>query len=512
MPGVETVDGYVKVGFMAVSEDGNPASTIEGYNLYDGLVLKRFLFTGIMGTDKRIYMDLANTTKHETDASIEFASAGLLDLRFDHTRLHSLGPSRGGLSFAREATGLSANVTPARWLRIFGGLKHQEKAGERTALLSDGLDFPGTKYDYSINSRSVGGRVESKGRSVDLNYEHRDFGSESNALLDREGHRIRTSFTYPVRKTIVFSGSYLNDENLFKESEEVLRTRTYAGTLTLEPTPILRVTGFVDHKNTRDDVTDRKLRSLTAGGKATVKARPFLSLEGGYEYSRRSDEDRLPGIESTERELNTNSFLAGASARLSNRARLTLRFRTRNAEKGQYAGLSGPLDVNHGLARLEGWATPDIQYSLSIEDRERTNDELLTSIRTRGISGYTVGVLKLREHTLNLRLSGSIFNSEFSEQHGHFETDNILVSATVKFDPTSRLSLEAGMTHVGVRKDLDIRKDIALASVEYELNAGYAVEVRYDLLSYDDFETFTDNYAANVLTLSFSKKFSAGGI
>jgi hypothetical protein len=102
-----------------------------------------------------------------------------------------------------------------------------------------------------------------------------------------------------------------------------------------------------------------------------------------------------------------------------------------------------------------------------------------------------------------------MFRSKFTEQRLDFLTDNILLSARLKYTLLKGLNAEAGITHVDVRKDLNIRKDIVVASLEYEFVSGYAVGLKYDLFSYDDLLTYRGNYAANVVTLSLSRKFGS---
>jgi len=505
---IPVFEGHIKLGVSAIDQDGNASSTIEAYNLSEGINLSRFFVRGVLGETKTISVEMHNTSRHQANASVEFSETGLLNLRFDYSRLRYLESASSSSRSVRDATGVSGNLTPTKWLKLYGGLTDQERRGGRAAFLSEELDFPGSLYDYSIKSRSFGGQVRSSQRSLDANYEWRRFRSEANSPLNREGGRLRVAGTYALARTVSLSGSYLSDESVLQQTEDALSLRSYSGALNLRPIDRVSLSGYVNHKDSEDDVTDEVFRTLSAGGKANVTLRRSIFVEGGYEYTRRSDELEDSDAGSQERKVSTNAILGGVTARFSERARLTLRYRTRDTDRTQYRGLTGPFDSDNFLAKLEGWAIPSLQYALSFEDKERSNDELMSSSWTRGASLFADWTLSIQGRAVGLRFNGQGYRSNYADRYRFFETDNYLVSARVRIPLLARSTAETGITHIDVRGDLDIRKDIATASLEYELPGAYSVEARYDLLSYDDFVSYSDNYVANVFTVSFSKRFS----
>jgi hypothetical protein len=242
-----------------------------------------------------------------------------------------------------------------------------------------------------------------------------------------------------------------------------------------------------------------------------LSLRRGVFVEGGYEFTRRNDEPAGTGASFAERQVSTDAFVAGLTAHLSERARLTVRYKTKDTDRTLYGGLTGPFDTDYFLAKLEGWAVPSLQYALTFEDKERSNNDLMSSCWTRGPSLFADWAIPLPGRTVALRLNGSGFRTNYSDLNRSFETDNILVTARLRVPLFSRLTAETGITHIDVRGDLDLRKDIVGASLEYAVGAGYSVEARYDLFSYDDFLSYQDNYAANVYTVSLSKRFSALG-
>ena len=501
--------GYIKLGLAAISQDGDAASTIESYNISRGLTFSKILLNGKVGQNKSVSLDIQNVTEHQMKGSLEFAAPGLFNVRFDGTRLRYLRPGPGTPEFSRELGGVAANLTPQRWLKLYGGVSFQEKLGDRVALLTDGLDFPGTSYDYSSETRNAGSQLRWKGRSIEVDYVWRQFESRTSSLLNRDGRRLRVTAHGPVVSKFSFSGSYVGDKSIFDETGAAVYVESYSGMLTFVPARFLTVSGHVNHKNAEDDLTRLSSRVLTAGGKASVRPYPSITTEAGYEHARRTSIPETAGTPEGKRELSSNSFLAGITARFSDKTKLLLRYRTRTTDRTEYEELTGPFDTDNFISKLEGWANTYVQYSLAFEDRERSNEELMTAGRNRGFTVFANITPPSGQYPPTLRLSGSVFRSKFTEPHGSFVTDNVLLSARLKYRLVGGLSAEGGITHIDVRKDLDIRKDIAIASMQYEFVSGYAIELRYDLFSYDDLLSSQRNYAANVVTLNFSKKFGS---
>ena len=501
--------GYIKLGMVAISQSGDAASMRESDNLSNGLTLSKVILNGKLAKNNMISLDIENVTEHQMNGSLEFAASGVFDIRFDGRRLRYLQPGAGTPEFSREFKGVTANLTPQRWLTIYGGLSSQDKHGDRAALLTDGLDFPGTTYDYSTQTRNIGTEIRWKGRSAEVGYEWREFESERSSLLNRDGRRLRAFVHGPVAGGLSLSASYIEDKSVFDETGDLLHMKSYSGTLTLVPTKTLSVAGHINHKNTRDDLTEISSRILTAGGQASVRLHTSLTTQAGYEYTRRTELPVEILVAEDKREVSSNAFLVGVTERFSDRTKLILRYRTRTTDKTKYEGLTGPFDTDNFVSKLEGWAGTYVQYSMAFEDRERSNDELLSKGRTTGFTVFANVSPALGQHPPSLRLSGSMFRSKFTEQRLDFLTDNILLSARLNYTLLKGLNAEAGITHVDVRKDLNIRKDIVAASLEYEFVSGYAVGLKYDLFSYDDLLTYRGNYAANVVTLSLSRKFGS---
>ncbi|MFH0778378.1 MAG: hypothetical protein V2A71_07070, partial [Candidatus Eisenbacteria bacterium] len=217
-----------------------------------------------------------------------------------------------------------------------------------------------------------------------------------------------------------------------------------------------------------------------------------------------------PTAYSEERRLASHAVLAGLRARFSERARLTLRYQTKISDRSEYQGLTGPFDASNLVARVEARPASGFTYSLAFEDKEKSNDELMSSYRARGPSGFVSLTISLPGHPTTLRVSGSALMSRFSGTGGVFDTRNVLMSAQLRFPLAANVAVETGITHVEISRDLEIRKDIVFASLEYQFPHGYSVELKYDLLSYDDFIDYQGNYASNILTVSLAKRFSAG--
>jgi len=508
---IPVLEGHIKLGVSSIVEDGNASSTTEAYNLSRGLRLSSFFLRGVAGEARTITVDLHDMSRHQANASVEFSETGLLNVKFDYSRLRYLESASANSRSVRDAVGVSGNLTPTKWLKLFGGVNDQERRGNRVAYLTDNLDFPGSLYDYSIKSRTIGAQLRASQRSLEVSHEWRRFRSEANSPLNRDGRRLRVAGTYTLSRAVALSGSYVSDESVLERTDDAVDMRSYSGVLELRPVRSVTLAGYANHKNTQNDVTGQAVKTLSAGGKVDLSLRRGVFLEGGYEFTKRNDEPDGSDPDLAERQVSTDAINAGMTARLSERARLTVRYKTKNTDRTLYRGLTGPFDTDYFLAKVEGWAAPTLQYAVSFEDKERSNDELMSSSWTRGPALFADWTLALPGRTVGLRLNGSGFRNSYSDVNRSFETDNILVTARLRVPVFSRLTAEAGVTHIDVRGDLDIRKDLVAASLAYAVGAGYTVEARYDLFSYDDFLSYQDNYAANVFTISMSKRFSALG-
>ncbi|UCF79237.1 MAG: hypothetical protein JSW03_02990 [Candidatus Eiseniibacteriota bacterium] len=504
------LSGEVKIGACTITEDGSPASIMESYNVSKGLTLDKLFLIGRLGATSTVFVDVNNVTRNQRNLRLEFMGTRVFNIRLDHTRMRNLIQGAGSPEFKREFTGVSGSVTPNKWLKMYGGVTSQEKSGDRVALLSDGADFIGTRYDYSIRARNVGAQLRRDGQSIDLNYEWRAFESKSSRFLNRDGQRLRVSIHLPITRKLRFSGSYLTDKGALKDTEAALLVRSYSGTLTALPVKRLKLSGYIDYRDADNDVTDICSSALKVGGRGTVDLYPVVTTELGYEYTIREDGPRSES-EDAEREVTSNALIVGLRAKPSDKTRVTLRYRTRRADRGDYVDLTGPSDVDNFLARLESWPTSNLRLAVGFEDKDRSNDELLTSGRIRGINGYADFEHEDFGYRPNLRLSASLSRSEFEDPETSFITDNVLVTARLRLALSPVITVETGITHIEIREDLDIRKDIALAAIGFEFMPGYVMEVRYDLFNHDDFMNYRDNFVANVFTLSLSRKFGLGG-
>ncbi len=381
---IPVLEGHIKLGVSSVAEDGNASSTIEAYNLSNGLRLTSLLLRGVAGETKTILVDLHDISRHQANASVEFSETGLLNVKFDYSRLRYLESASADARSTRDATGVSGNLTPTKWLKLYGGLNDQARHGNRVAYLTNNLDFPGSLYDYSIKSRTIGAQLRARQRSFDVSHEWRRFRSEANSPLNREGKRFRATGLFALSRAVAVSGSYVSDESVLEHTDDALVMKSYSGVLELRPAGFVTVAGYANHKNTKDDVTGDVIRTLSGGSKVDLNLRRGVFLEGGYEYTKRNEDRIVSDNVLVKRQISTDAVIAGLTARLSEKARLTVRYKTKNTDRTLYTGLTGPFDTDYFLAKVEGWAMPNLQYALSFEDKERSNDELMSSSWTRG--------------------------------------------------------------------------------------------------------------------------------
>ncbi len=503
------LSGDLKVGVSVISEDGSSGGTMEAYNVSEGLTLNKLFLIGRLDATKTIFVDVSNVNRYQRNVRLELMGSRVFNIRLNHTRMRNLPRGEGGPEFAREFTRVSGSVTPEKWLKMYGGVSSQQKSGDRVTLFLDGADVSGSRYDYSIRARNLGAQLRHNGRNVDVNYEWRQFDSDNNGILNRDGKRLRVSVHAPITRALLFSGSYHGDRSVLENTSDALLVKSYSGILTAVPSKRLKLSGYVDLRDADNELSDICSSALKVGGESTIELHRAWTTEIGYEYTRREDELRS-GSDAGEREVSSNAFIVGLRARPSDKTRVTVRYRTRSTGRDDYADLTGPFDTDNLLARLESWPMPHLRLAVALEDKERSNDDLMTSGRSRGVNGSAdIENVSLR-YRPSLRLSGSFSRNEFEDPESAFTTDNLLLSARLHLALSSEITIETGITHIEIRRDLDVRKDIALASMAYEFMPGYAVELRYDLFSYDDFIDYRDNFAANVFSLSFSKKFGPG--
>lgn len=503
--------GTIKLGYVLADETGSLAVNQSTFNTYEGAALSfenlRYNFNNGM----YLSANLRNVTLNNRNLMLRLNKPGLFSLSAYNNQYRRTYNSEGFNFTRRRTTGGTLWIRPSRFFKLFSGFAVTKKKGTSFSVQPDRFDTLLHRSDYSQTSFNVGLSGFSRHGSARIEYRRLDINDNALTGGDREANSIRMSASFrPARYDwLELSGGYYYRQDELPSSAIELKTNQgWAGTRLSLPARIAvdYRFSFAQTENSNTGRTTDNIYNTISIGKSW---RGRTGIRVGYEN--RESEDEIDRTVS-------NGFMASGWFKIPNRLVLRASYGTRDDDVTNGSTLTGDRSVTrHRLAATYhhlSWA------SLSGEWQNRvTEHEADLALRNTLSPSTDIGSrVDYNRWNTRLRLEPPKYGRfvlSYSYYLGQFEnnSDDTRYQFSdhlfrAELSPPSYRGLEMSIrtSYYITRRDHDIEKaDFGFAG-SYALGQGYKLEVKYDLINFDDF-LFTDRYyIGNIVQVSLGKE------
>ncbi len=494
--------GRVKLGGILIDEEGHPGVNQETYNLYEGfaLSLEKFSLQGPGGF--RYTADLENITLNNRNLRAGISKAGLFSLSLFNNQYRRIYDFDGGHFTRRNITGARAEVTPTRYLSLFGDFALINKHGTSQSIFRPIAAAAVSETDYSHTRFNVGGKITRPEGMLRIEYRRTDFTDDAATSGDRYANQFQaTAFApLPIWKRLTVSGGYIYREDVHDATEVFVKTNQgwaaakiyFPGHITLD----YRLLAARTEQSERLIEIDNYRNTVTLG----YQIPRFLGVRVGYE-NRISDDL----VDATE----THGLLVSGWIRFTKnlmlRARLT--HRDKNIDDGTL--LVGEEEATRRQAslhyRLTEWGDIAVKYANRISHHEDLDVHAdYNSFTTR----LHVNRSEYGRLTVTYSYYHGIYENREQDQQALFSFVDHIVTGMVHPITVHNFDVAVGGTWYRSQRDKDVEKLGFTSEVTYAIGDGYSVQGRYAAYNFDDFTVTDRYYTGNIVQLFVIKDFT----
>jgi hypothetical protein len=491
-----SVVGEIKLSYSFFDQEGKRSTTEDVFNLYSGLALGSLNFNSYFANGTWLKFSSSNLNRGSRDLSLSLRRTNWLDFRLFHQESRFLFGQNQENS-KRKNSGGSFWVSPLKWLKFFGDYNYQKKEGNRIGLLPNQPGLLGNSFDQSLQNGKLGLQLNGKRNFFSYSFRILDFDSRISEAFDRRSNRHQLVYNTSLPRNLFLSFQYLRDDAKLTESDLEMDTDLYTLSLLYKILKGLSLSGRFYYQSTDNQATALTSKTLKNGYNLVYDVNRRIGFEAGYEYERRKNEDG---------QNNLNSFLIGARSLPLDNLKLKASYLRKERKDKDLSTLVGPYDSDNLLFNLNYKPIKQLVVDLKYQDRQRDNDEILTSTDSKGFISFA-------SFTYNDRFSAdatfSLQDVEYQDTFGRFfdKTRQFSVNGTLK--PVQSLIFTGGFAYFRAKGDLDLEKEDLRASVEYVIWKELSAEFRYNQYNYDDYLIATDFYTLNLFTLTLTQKFGS---
>jgi len=488
-----SVNGEIKLSYSLFDQEGKRSTSEDVFNLYSGLALGSLSFNSYFANGTWLNFSSSNLNRANRDLSLSLRRTNWLDFRLFHQESRFFFGQNQENS-KRKNSGGSFWVSPLKWLKFFGDYDYQKKEGERIGLLPNQPGLLGNSYDQSLQNGKLGLQLNGKRNFFSYSFRILDFDSRLSEAFDRRSNRHQLVYNTSLPKNLFLSFQYLREDAKVTESDLQMDTDLYTLALLYKILKGLSLSGKFYYQSTDNQATALTSKTLKNGYNLIYDVNRRIGFEAGYEYERRKDEDG---------QNNLNSFLIGARSLPLDNLKLRASYLRKERKDKDLSTLVGPYESDNFLFNVNYKPIKQLVVDLKYQDRQRDNEEILTSTDSKGFVSFA-------SFTYSDRFSAdatfSMQDVEYQDTFGRFfnKTRNLLVNGSLT--PWKKLTLQSGVNFLDVSGDLDIRREDFNFRVEYILPKDYSVEFKYDVFNFDDNLIPLDFYTLNIYTIGIGKK------
>ena len=485
----------IKLSYSFFDQEGKRSTVEDVYNLYSGFALSQLGFGAAFNNGSFLNFNSANANLGNRNISLDFRRNNWLSFKVGHQESRFFFGENQENS-ERKTSSAIFWVSPLKALKLYADYSYQKKEGDRIAIIEDTPGVLGTRYDQFLQRGQVGVQLNSKRNFVSYSYRILDFDSRIDEAFDRRSNRHQVVVSSSMPKDFYLSFQYLKDDAELKQSNLNLDTDLFTFAALYRAFRGFSLSGKFSYQSTDNEATALTSKVLKNSYNVVYDFNKRIGIEAGYEYERRKDEDG---------QNNLNSFLIGAKTLPRDNLRFKASYLKKERKDKDLSTLAGPYDSDNFLFNLNYKPVQKLTLDLKYQDRQRDNEEILTSTDSKGFTSFGSFVYNDR---VGADATFSALNIEYQDTFGHFfnNTRNLLLSGWVK--PVAKLTLSGGFTYLRVKGDQDLSKEDVMVGAEYVLWKDFSAEFRYSQYNLDDYLLAPDYYTLNVFTISLSQKLS----
>jgi hypothetical protein len=481
-------DGTVKVGGVFRDEVGDRSTVQETYNIYNGFSLSQLRFSTTPNPTNYLMIDLRDINFDNRQGELLYRRPGTFKLSASLVQNRQVFDPGRRTTSDRRNWNMNARFTPARWIKLEGGLGYITRTGSRLSYPTGTADALGLRYDNGLFTGRVSAEARKDRKVLAVDYRASHFSDERNSDADRTGQVVSARIAAPCmfydRWTHLVRAAYGISELSTGDLDYTLSNFQYTGIV--DPVDPLRVKYRFEAQRVDDETTDLKTDRFTNDIDATAFYR-YGEVSLGYGYETNDDELHLTYY---------NSWRAATTFRYNKL--LTARFQYAGRLKKDQEELTLLKDIETSRFRGDLDVNPvkglSVGSSFRIRDRDYPDiDVTATGQIASAYAQYTYagwgGLMGTYEYS----------NDEFQDRIGRFRAWNNSVTGRVDLERIKDLRLSSGLTYVNVGGDLDIQKWILSFEGKYDVREDVHVEAKYNIYNYDDYILLDRYYTGNIV-------------
>jgi hypothetical protein len=489
--------GTVRAGYVLTDEDGHRGVNQETFNSYEGFALSVERFNYLFDNGMNLNANLRNVTLNNRNLYAGIGKPGLFNLSARNNQYRRTYDFDGVSFTRRRFTSMEADLRPLKNINLFGGFSRTDKRGDNLAALSPVADTVGFSSDYTHTSFHAGAKGYCPYGNLRVEYRRFDYYDDIDPDNDREANIIKVSAfsKFPQHNWLTLAAGYIYRQDKMYETAADLRTDQAWGA-----TKIYLAHNYKIDYRLLYGVSKQEPSSVnTDHWVNTVSLSKVWPRQGGF---RLGFENRI--VDDSLNRTGSNGVLADVWYSALDRIMLKGAVASRSRDIKSGTVLIG--DEDYSKYRVSAKYTGNRWGGLSLryEERVKDNPDVNSKSDYRGLTGAIS--LKPREGC-RMQFSYSYYRGQF-ENHSSdvsFEFADNVLQAMLAPKLMEDFTFSATGTYYRSHRDRDIEKLNLKFSGRYDLGVRHAVEVTYNLLTYDDFLVRSDYYTGNIIEINLIK-------
>ena len=487
-----------KVSYLDMDEDGNLAVNHETFNQYDqSLLLSLEKLNIFMPNDMRLTANLKDISANSRNLSAHFYKRGLFNLTATNKQYRRIYDFDGNLFSRRRSTTVNADFTPVKRLKLFGGVAVNEKNGNQMLALSPVQDTIYSSSDYLYANYHGGFQAFCPYGSLRGVYRRGEFMNDLDLSLDRKSETVDISVFSRIpsyRQVMVSAGYVTRYDEIYDRELRIDRDQIWGAlrwNLPQSASFEYRLLSASVEDDVEEMTTDHVVHKFSAGKRFAG----YGGLRAGYQTS--SSKDDID-------ELESNGFMASGWLDRFDKLLLRARIFVNNKEVTKGATLMGDEDFTRSSVSARYILNDIATLSGKYVSRVRKNDDLNSRVDYTGFSSTAEFDFK---DLATLSVSYSYYLGEYENQSDtvNYEFSDNILRGEVRPVPFESIEFAAGVSYLRGHRDQDTEKFNADFTGKYNFGMGHHLQLRYNVVTYDDYMTSRNYYTANIIEISFIK-------
>jgi hypothetical protein len=488
-----SLDGTVKVGGVIFSESGDRSAVQETYNVYDGFSLTQIALNGKLDARQYFMLDLREVNLDSRQGDLVYRIPGTFKLTAGYDQNRQVFDPGRSVNSDRKDWKVGAELTPSRWLSVWGGFGYLTRDGDRLSYPLGTLSVLGSRYDNNLKTGQLTVEAHKDRRGGALSYAVSDFSDKLNSDADRTGQvasaRLYAPSPFYDKWTHLLRGAYGVRKLSNGDIEYKLSSVEYTGVV--EPVTAFQFKYNFDASRVDDQATDLK----TDRFQNNVDAAYFYKygrVTAGYGYETNDDDRSLTSYQ---------SWRAGTAFRYQKYLSAKLDYASRTKNDVEDVTLLKDLESYQVRGKLQVQPIDRLSVGGGYSKRQREFTDIHVKSDGKVWSGFG-----RYDYTGWGSVSGDYEYSvdKYTDLLTGYDTDAKIVTGRAEFSRIKNLRLAGGVTYLDIGKDLDIEKSMIFAEGSFRVLKDYQLEVKYNVYNYDDYIVLDRYYTANVVRINLA--------